>query len=706
MKQILQNLKNGETSIEVVPAPLVKQGSLSIRTRASLLSAGTERMLVEFGKGNLIQKARSQPDKVKQVLEKVKTDGLFTTLDAVRAKLDAPLPLGYCNVGVVDEVGKGVDAFQVGDRVLSNGKHAELVVVPKNLCAKVPDNVDDESASFTVIGAIALQGIRLIAPTLGETIVVTGLGLIGLMAVQLLKANGCRVIGLDFDASKLELAKSFGAEVVDLSSGASPVDAVSQITSGLGVDGVLLTASTKSNEPISQAAHMCRKRGRIVLVGVVGMELSRADFYEKELSFQVSCSYGPGRYDENYEEYGQDYPLPYVRWTEQRNFEAVLQIMSEGRVNVKPLITHRFDIDDAQQAYELISNASPLGVVLNYPSWNEPALVERTISLVEGASAATQSTAKLGFIGAGNYASSVLVPAFAKTGAELSCIASSTGVSSKHLAKKFGFKQATSDAESLFCNDAVNSLVIATRHNTHAELVLKALENNKHVFVEKPLALHREEVNAICNKMHELGNDAPLLMVGFNRRYSPFIQKAKALLEAQAGPASFVMTVNAGKIDSSHWTQNREVGGGRIIGEACHFIDLLRFLAGDKIKSVHAVAMDSDNKDSVSINLQFTNGCIGSIHYLANGSKAFPKERLEVFKAGGILQLDNFKSMRGFAWPGFSKMKTRRQDKGQTNCSAAFVTAIEEGNTKGIIPIDELAEVAEACFTVVEQIGA
>jgi threonine dehydrogenase-like Zn-dependent dehydrogenase len=381
MKQILQDLKTGATILETVPCPSASSGSLLIETTKTLVSAGTERMLVDFGKGNLLQKARSQPDKVKQVVEKVKTDGLMPTLDAVKNKLDTPLPLGYCNVGHVAEVGAGVDAFQSGDRVVSNGKHAEFVCVPKNLCAKIPDSVDDESAAFTVIGAIALQGIRLVKPTLGETVVVTGLGLIGLVAVQLLRAHGCRVLGIDFDSEKCKLAEQFGAEVVNLAAGEDPLAVAETYSRGRGVDAVLITASTKSNDPIHQAATMCRKRGRIVLVGVVGMEMSRADFYEKELSFQVSCSYGPGRYDVEYEEKGNDYPVGFVRWTEQRNFEAILDMMADGRINMQPLISHRFKLEQAAEAYDLISNGNPLGVLLEYQAEKSAEAKQQAIAL-------------------------------------------------------------------------------------------------------------------------------------------------------------------------------------------------------------------------------------------------------------------------------------------------------------------------------------
>lgn len=708
MKQVLQNLKTGETVLEDVPAPTAMSDGLLVQTASTLVSAGTERMLVDFGKANLIQKARSQPDKVKQVIEKVQTDGLMPTVDAVRHKLDMPLPLGYCNVGRVVE--SRSDEFSIGDRVVSNGKHAEFVSVPKNLCAKIPDSVDDESAAFTVIGAIALQGIRLIKPTLGETVVVTGLGLIGLVAVQLLRAHGCRVLGIDFDAEKVALAKQLGAEVVNLSEGQDPITVAENYSRGRGVDAVLITASTKSNEPIHQAATMCRQRGRIVLVGVVGMEMSRADFYEKELSFQVSCSYGPGRYDPSYEEGGNDYPFGLVRWTEQRNFEAILDMMADGRLDMKPLISHRFKLEDASAAYDLISDGNPLGVLLEYDltqsHTSEKGTVQRIVSLNTNAKVAGHSSAdaSLAFIGAGNYASSVLVPAFTKTGARLKSIASATGVSSVHVGKKNGLEEATTDTAAVFADPDVNGLVISTRHNSHAKQVCMGLENGKHIFVEKPLVLNREELQQVSNIYSGL-EVKPLLMVGFNRRYAPHVVKVKQLLSQQSSPVSMVMTVNAGFIPSDHWVHDPVMGGGRIIGEACHFIDLLRHLAGASIESVNAMAMESQCQDSVSIQLRFKNGSIGVVNYLANGSKSLSKERLEVFCNGAVLQLDNFRMLRGYGWPGFKSDKLWRQDKGQAQCAQAFVDAITTGDASQLIAFEELSEVTTACFDVIDQIS-
>jgi predicted dehydrogenase/threonine dehydrogenase-like Zn-dependent dehydrogenase len=662
-------------------------------------------MLVDFGKAGWIDKARQQPDKVRMVLEKIRTDGLMPTIEAVMNKLDQPIALGYCNVGIVMAVGAGVTGFEVGDRVASNGKHAEWVAVPAILCAKVPDGVGDEEAAFTVLGAIALQGIRLVQPTLGETVVVTGLGLIGLVTVQLLRAQGCRVLGLDFDPSKLELARRFGAEVVDLSAGADPVAAAMAFSRGRGVDAIIITAATQSNEPMHQAARMSRKRGRIVLVGVVGLELSRADFFEKELTFQVSCSYGPGRYDPAYEEKGNDYPIGFVRWTEQRNFEAVLDMLADRRLDAQALVSHRFELARVEEAYALVAGAGPsLGIVLAYPADAQAAPPARTVAL--GAQPALPNKpapgeASVGFIGAGNYAGAVLIPAFHATGARLRTLASAGGVSSVHSGRKFGFEQATTDTDALLRDEATNIIVVSTRHDSHARYVLAARAQGKHVFVEKPLCLSRDELLQI--EQAYAGDGAPLLMVGFNRRFAPQVQRMQSLLAGAPGPKAFVMTVNAGAIPANHWTQDREVGGGRLIGEGCHFIDLLRFLAASPIDRSELVVMGDTTRDSVTISLVFADGSIGTVHYLANGVKSFPKERLEVFAAGRVLQLDNFRRLTGFGWQGFSKMNLWRQDKGQSACAAAFVQAVREGRPSPV-PLAELLEVARVSIELAEKV--
>jgi len=707
MKQILQSFKTGKTDLAELPIPQVKKGAVLIRTTYSLVSSGTERMLVEFGKSNLISKARQQPEKVKQVLDKIKTDGLFTTFESVKSKLDQPLPLGYSNVGVVKDIGLGVSGFQVGVRVISNGPHAEVVSVPKNLCARIPENVTDEEAAFTVPAAIALQGIRLANPTLGETFAVTGLGLIGLLTVQLLKAQGCQVLGIDYDSIRCDLASSFGAEVVNLSKGEDPVSAADHFTRGRGIDSVLITAATKSNEPLHQAAQMCRKRGRIILVGITGLELRRDDFYEKELSFQVSCSYGPGRYDQNYERKGHDYPLGYVRWTEQRNFEAVLDMMVEGKLDVKPLITHSFPFHEAKKAYDvLLNDKSAIGILFEYNQEGDKKKEEVKETTIEIAKSETVSFIPgmpvVGCIGAGNFAKLILLPSLKQTPAQLKMVADLDPVISTHAAKKFGFEYSCVDYGNILEDPDINTVFITTRHDSHARLVVESLEAGKNVYVEKPLALTLDELDKIQSSI--VNNPFSIIMVGFNRRFAPHIVKMKSLLDTRKQPKSFIFTINSGAIPANHWAQDSEEGGGRIIGEACHFIDLMRFLSGSPISDWLVQSMGNDIlKDKVTINLKFKDGSFGSIHYLANGSKRFPKERIEVFCGGGIIQLDNFRKMKGYGWPGLKKMNLHRQDKGHMAEVSAFIDAVKNGEPSPIL-FNELYEVSKVAIEVAKSI--
>ncbi len=702
MKQIMQDMSSGETRVIEAPIPQMSENHLLIETSISLISTGTERMLVDFGKANMLQKVRQQPDKVRQVLEKVQTDGLMTTVEAVRSKLGQPLPLGYCNVGRVINADAGITHLQQGDRVVSNGPHADIVRVPKNLTAKIPDSVSDETASFTVVAAIGLQGIRLAQPSLGEAFVVTGVGLIGLLTVQMLRAQGCRVLAIDFDAAKLELAKAFGAETCNPGTGEDPVAAGIAFSRGRGVDGVIITASTKSSDPVSQAAKMSRQRARIVLVGVTGLDLSRADFYEKELSFQVSCSYGPGRYDPAYEEDGQDYPYGLVRWTEQRNFEAALDLMASGQIDVSRLVTHRFAFESAVDAYQvLVEDKAALGIILNYDHPKGDARQVSSVILRSPTNTTANKNPIVGVIGAGNYSSRVLIPAFKAAGARLHSVASSGGVSSVIHGTKNDFEMATSDTDKLINGAETNIIVIATRHNTHAKLTEQGLRAGKHVFVEKPLALNSNDLTLLETAHAETDG---LMLVGFNRRFAPQVQKIKQLLSTISAPKTFTMTMNAGAIPGDHWTQSLEVGGGRILGEACHYVDLMRFLVGAPITSVQArrmgrTAAEPIVEDKAVIVLGFADGSFGTIHYLANGGAAFPKERIEVFVQGRTLQLDNFLKLTGFNWPGFRKMSSMRQDKGQNACVQAFLDAIREGGPSPI-PAEELFEVARVTLEV------
>ncbi len=694
MKQILQSFKTGETILEDVPAPQVKKGHVLIRTSRSLVSLGTERMLVEFGKSSLVAKARQQPDKVKQVLDKIKTDGLMPTMEAVFNKLGEPLPLGYCNVGEVMGVGDGVTDFQIGDRVASNGQHAEFVNVPKNLVAKIPDNVTDDQACFTVIGSIALQGIRLCKPTLGETIVVTGLGLIGLLTAQLLRASGCRVIGIDVDQEKNDLAEKLGITTINPAKGADPVKSVLQQTSGIGADGVIITASSKSNDIITQAAQMSRKRGRIILVGVIGLNLSRADFYEKELTFQVSCSYGPGRYDDGYEQHGQDYPLAFVRWTEQRNFQAVLQAISSGDIDVNPLITEVVDINDFQKIYVNIGSSKSIGSILKYADADYTSTVTYPVNKTK--------KGKLAIVGAGNFTKMTMLPALKKEGILTAAIVSSGGVSGTALAQKFEIPLSSTSYEEILAMDQISTVAITTRHNLHAPMVLQALEAGKSVFVEKPLALNHGELDEVVTAFAKAEQT---ITIGFNRRFSHFAVKMKQLLGDDSSPVNITATMNAGHIPSNVWVHDLKVGGGRIVGEACHFIDLMVYLTGSRVTGVCMSSMGTspaENTDNASILLKFENGSNGVINYFANGSKAYSKERVEVYSQERTLILDNWRCLKGYGFSGFKKLKSA-MDKGHRRQFALLGEQIEKGGA-ALIPFEELVNVSRAALATVDSL--
>ncbi|MDD4515965.1 bi-domain-containing oxidoreductase [Massilibacteroides sp.] len=696
MKQIIQSFKTGETILEEVPAPQVRRGCVLIQTTRSLVSLGTERMLVEFGKSNLLSKARQQPDKVKQVLDKIKTDGLMPTLEAVFNKLGEPLPLGYCNVGRVIEVGEGVTDFKTGDRVASNGQHAEFVCVPKNLVAHIPDNVSDESAAFTVIGSIGLQGIRLLNPTIGETVVVVGLGLIGLLSAQLLIANGCRVIGTDVDESKLTLAKEWGVIPFNPLQG-DVVKFVESQTGTIGADAVLITASAKNNDIISQAARMSRKRGRIVLVGVIGLEISRAEFYEKELSFQVSCSYGPGRYDDDYEQKGIDYPLPFVRWTEKRNFETILQTLSSGKLQVEQMITDVIPLDEYQRIYGDIGHSRSIASILKYPE-NTVLSPAHTIQVSDANFAGTKGV--LGIIGAGNFTKMTMLPALKSTTANKKYIASKGGVSGTALAQKYGFTHSTTNYKEILQDKEVDLVMITTRHDLHAEMTIESLQAGKHIFVEKPLALNEEQLERIIQAQNIAGTS---VTVGFNRRFSPHVQKMKNLLGL--APMNVIATMNAGFIPSNVWVHDLKVGGGRIIGEACHFIDLITYLTGSKVKSVCMNSMGvnpEENTDNASILLKYENGSTGVINYFANGSKAYSKERVEVYSQERTLVLDNFRKTEGFGFKGFSHLKTP-MDKGHKDQFRLLVERIQKGG-EPLIPFEDIINTTRVSFAAIESL--
>ena len=643
---------------------------------------------------------------MRQALDKARTDGVTATVAAVRSRLAQALPLGYCNVGEVDDAG-GTAGFVPGDRVVCNGPHAEVVTAPFNLCARIPDGVTDDAAAFAVIGAIGLQGIRLAAPSLGESFVVTGLGLIGLMTVQMLRANGCRVLGIDPNPARSALARRVGAATVELSRGEDPVAAAQRFTEGRGADAVLICAATTSDEPVSQAARICRRRGRIVLVGTAGLQLNRADFYEKELSFQVSCSYGPGRYDPEYEQGGHDYPLGLVRWTEQRNFAAVLELMAGGQLDVLSLVTHRFAFDEAPRAYDLLSaGAEPsLGVLLEYPPRPRRVPAARVLPLA-AAPAATAADVRVAVIGAGSHAARSLIPELVQGGAALIAIASRGGVTAAQLGRRYGFQEVSTDAAALIADARINTVVIATRHDTHAALAQQALAAGKHVFVEKPLAITQAGIDAVESALTAAPTAGrPLLMVGFNRRFAPLTARMRELLQGTPGPKTLVATVNAGAQPPGHWTRAAAVGGGRIVGEACHFIDMLRWLAGAPIVrwqlALTRAAATAEADDPVTITLTFADGSTGTVHYLTSGHAAFPKERIEVFAGGRILQLDNFRTLRGYGCLGFSASRLWRQDKGQSACMAAFLAAVRGGGAAPI-PLEEILEVSRVAIAVGE----
>lgn len=695
MKQIIQSFKTGETILEEVPAPMVRKGTLLIKTTRSLVSQGTEKMLVEFGKSNLISKALQQPEKVSMVLDKIKTDGLKTTYESVFNKLEQPIPLGYCNVGKVIEVGDGVSGFSVGDRVVSNGPHAEYVCVPQNLAVHIPDNVSDDEASFTVIGAIALQGIRLLSPAIGETVVVIGMGLIGMITAQLLKANGCKVIGVDIDESKLQLASQWNITTYNSGKG-NIIKFIEEQTHGTGADGVIITASAKTDDIISQAANMSRKRGKIILVGVIGLDLKRSDFYEKELTFQVSCSYGPGRYDESYEQQGIDYPLAYVRWTEKRNFEAVLQCISSGQLIVKEMISEIVPVESFKKVYGSISDHHSIASILKYNE--DEAGSNQTVQLSDRTYA--KGNGVIGVIGAGNYTRMTMLPALRQTGAVHKYIASAGGLTAVALAKKFNFSHATTDYAQMVNDPEVDLVLITTRHDLHAPMILESLRAGKHVFVEKPLVIRKEDVAGIREVYRD---SAKTLTVGYNRRFSPHAVKVKSVLGT--GMINVVATMNAGFIPAQSWVHDMNIGGGRIIGEACHFIDLISFFCGSKVVSVCMNAMGNhpkENTDNASILLKYENGSTGVINYFSNGSKKYPKERIEIYSQERTAVIHNWKKSEGFGFRDFSRLSTS-QDKGHQNQFSQLIKSVTSGG-QALIPFDSIINTTMASFAAIDSL--
>ena len=697
MKQIIQDLRTGETILEEIPVPQVQKGCVLIKTSRSLVSLGTEKMLIEFGKANFIEKARQQPERLKQVFNKIKTDGLKPTIDAIFRKLSEPIPMGYCNVGEILAIGEGINELKVGDRVASNGHHAEVVCVPKNLVARIPDNVSDDEAAFTVVGAIALQGIRLVNPTLGETVAVIGLGLIGQLTAKLLQANGCEIIAFDFDQSKVDLANINGIKAFKVSEDIDSVKIAQEITRNIGVDAVIITASTKSDEVISQAAKMSRKRGRIVLVGVVGLNINRADFYEKELTFQVSCSYGIGRYDNNYEQNGQDYPIGFVRWTLNRNFEMALKFISTGRLKVQDLITEVVDFQNFKQVYDSIEKSKSIASILKYDGDFD---IRQTKIRIKNY-VAHNTNVVLGIIGSGNFTKATVLPIFSKLKVNIKYLSSSLGLSGTLLAKKFDIQYSTTNNDDILNDSEIDGVIIATRHDAHARMCIAALKAGKHVFVEKPLALSLEEINEIIEVYQQ---SEKTLTVGFNRRFSPFVQDIKQKLGDSNLPLNVIITVNAGEILANHWTQDINIGGGRIIGEACHFIDLITYLSGSLVESVVMNSMGenlAENTDNATILLKYQNGSSGVINYFSNGNKGYSKERIEVYAQGKTMVIDNFRKSEYYGLK--SSEISRSQDKGHHEQFRLFLERLKNGGG-ATIPFEEIINTSRASICAVESL--
>lgn len=703
MKQILQHMNDGKTVVEEVPVPMVRKGTALVRTSASLVSAGTERMLVDFAEKNLIGKAAARPDLVRQVISKAEREGLLATLEAAFNKLEQPMPLGYSSAGTIIEVGEGMGEFKPGDRVACAGGgyavHAEYAIIPRNLLTRLPETVDFESAAFTTLGAIAMHGFRLSSPQIGESVCVIGLGLLGLLAAQIARAAGCTVFGVDLSPDRLTLAQQLGFSAT-LNSNC--LDLVHGITGGTGFDHVLICADTKSDDTVLLAGQVARDRGSIVAIGAVGMDLPRKIYYEKELNFIVSRSYGPGRYDPHYEENGHDYPVSYVRWTEGRNFQSFIDLLAGGMVNVQPLISHRFMIEEAPKAYELITGhgAEPfLGVILTYPTSTQAEPVVRSIRNPI-ATSDKSTTVRLGVLGAGNYAQATFLPILHKTGkADLSGIVTASGLSAQQAARKFGFHFCSTNEEEVLTNPDINTVAILTRHQHHARQVIQALQNQKAVYCEKPLALTNAELEEIAIMLENA--DTPLLTVGYNRRFAPMVTQLADFFRDRSEPLMMHYRVNAGYLPLTHWLHDPLQGGGRIIGEGCHFIDLLTFLAGDLPLAIRAVALPDINKyqqDNVQLTLEYPDGSLGTITYLANGNKNFAKEQLDVFSNGRIAILNDFRSLDLVTETQKKRYHSRfRQDKGHANAWKAFLAAVKTGGPPPI-PYDQLLNTSRVSF--------
>jgi len=713
MKQVLQDPRSGEVEVAEVPAPQLLPGCLLVRIAASLVSAGTERASSEFASKNLAQKAQARPDLVREVLNKFRRDGLLSTLQAVRTRLDQPTALGYSSAGTVVAVGEGVTDISVGDRVACAGAgyaaHAEVACVPRLLCAKLPEGraqVSLEEAAFTTVGAVALHGIRVAEVKLGEVVGVVGLGLLGQLTVQMLKAAGCRVLGMDIDLERAQMAMRSGA-VAATSSPNEFQELCLQHTHGFGVDSVLISAETSSSNPVNLAGQVARDRAIVVAVGTVGMEIERKSYYEKELDFRVSRSYGPGRYDAVYEQKGRDYPVGYVRWTETRNMDGFLQLLGDGKLDVKSLITHRVPVAEADRAYQIITGKSRepfLGVIFTYPQDSEVSDRVDLSSALSANARPAQGSVAVGVLGVGGFAMGTLLPAMKQIPAvEFVACCAATGAHSRNAGDKFGFRYCTTNEEQVLQDPSVNTVVIATRHHLHAPQVLAALAARKNVFCEKPLCLTEEELAQIVGALQSFAAESqPPLMVGFNRRFAPMAVQMKQFLNL-GEPLVIHYRVNAGFIPADHWVHDPEQGGGRIRGEVCHFVDFLTFLAGAMPVSVEAQPLPNSGRysdDNIIVSLRFENGSLGTIHYVANGDKSFSKERVEVFGGGAVAVLDDFRRLE-LVRSGRSQVVQSRlkQDKGHVGEWQAFVESIRTGKPAPI-PIPEIVAATLATLRI------
>jgi predicted dehydrogenase/threonine dehydrogenase-like Zn-dependent dehydrogenase len=697
MKQVLQNARTGEIGIVDVPAPKLLPGCVVVRMAASLVSTGTERASSEFASKSLFQKAQARPDLVREVAAKMQRDGLFSAVAAVRSRLDVPGALGYSSAGTVVGVGEGVTDLCVGDRVACAGAgyavHAEFACIPRLLVAKIPSESGSlEEAAFTTVGAVALHGVRVAEAKVGELIAVIGLGLLGQLTLQVLRAAGCRVLGMDLIPQRADLALRNGAQAVSSSESAFR-DLCLQQSAGRGVDAVLITAETPSSAPVNLAAELARDRGIVVAVGTVGMDIQRKFYYEKELDFRIARSYGPGRYDTAYEQKGRDYPIGYVRWTETRNMEAFLQLIADGELTLGPLITHRFPIERAHGAYDLISGKRTepsLGVLITYA---ENADDSQRIELKSGSIPGAGAKVAIACLGTGAFATGTLLPALQQTGAQMLGACGATGSKTRHVGEKFRFSYCTTDEHKLLTDPGATAVVIATRHHLHAGQVCAALRAGKHVFCEKPLCLREDELVEIVRTYAEARvAGKPQLMVGFNRRFSPMAIRMKKFLLETAEPLALHYRVNAGYIPADHWVNDLEQGGGRLLGEVCHFVDFLCFLAGEAIE-VQARVLANPGQysgDNVIVSLAFASGSQGTITYVANGDKSFSKERLEVFGGGRVAVLEDFRSLELVSHGRKQRIHSRfRQDKGHRAECAAFANAIRAGGTSPI-PFEEI----------------